>query len=71
MGVGVSSRCCPVPAIGGPSPLNKYRIHNVTELVKSERPGNQQASILQSVEEEQIEKEKGVVIPFIILRLWP
>jgi hypothetical protein len=39
--------------------------------VKSEGVGNQQASVLQSVEEEQIEKEKGVVIPFLILRLWP
>jgi hypothetical protein len=52
-------------------PTRQLLSPRVTEPVKSEGVGNQQASVLQSVEEEQIEKEKGVVIPFLILRLWP
>jgi hypothetical protein len=71
MGVGVTLRRCPVPPIGGPSPLVNYRVPSVTEPVKSKRPGNQKASIPQNVEEEQNEKEKCMVIPFLIIRLWP
>jgi hypothetical protein len=56
MGVGVLSRRCPVLAFGSPSSLANCRVPSVTEPVKSERPGNQQTSVLRSVEEEQVEK---------------